>query len=531
MASAGTVLVVAPSDHHRAEMTSWLGRSGFTVLEASTGEQALCAVHDEVDVIVLEAELPDVSGREVCRRIKADRATTLVPVMQVSAATADGPSGPLERDSGADLDLRAPLEPEQFVASVRALARSVESRRRADALAAQLTRLNAASLPLNAADSLAGLLEAACTGANAVFGQPALAAAEADDGRVIRVLAPGDGAPLLTELSSQEVAERWPTPAVVSAAELPLGAARLLTRAGIDPARWQIVSLRRRSGGLGGGLAVALAPGEATLDESERSMFEQLRASMQVALENWRAYSDEHRVALTLQRALLPDHLPEVPGLELRAHYLAANLKVSIGGDFYDAVPLGDGRVAVVIGDVQGHSLRAATIMAELRFSLRAYLGEGHGAAAALGLLNELMRRNHPEDTATVALLVLSADRSCAELANAGHLPPLIVGRAGTSLVQGNSPPLGAIDAEISTKIIGLEERARIVLVTDGLIERRSEPIDSSLEQLRLAVEHSDARDARELVSALLERFVEEVPDDDIALLVVERVGVPGSCA
>ncbi len=158
----------------------------------------------------------------------------------------------------------------------------------------------------------------------------------------------------------------------------------------------------------------------------EEQILQQLVQSVALAVEALRAYADEHLVALTLQRSLLPSALIEVPGLQLCARYVPASDQAEIGGDFYEVLEQ-DGLVVAAIGDVQGHSLHAATVMGELRHALRAFAGEGHRPPAIAGLVNTVLQRYHPNIIATLCLVQLDVATGAAEIVNCGHVPPLLV--------------------------------------------------------------------------------------------------------
>lgn len=515
------VLVVDDVEAHRYVMGSWLRRAGFDVLEAATGAEALAKVDAEVDAVVLDVHLPDMTGFDVCAAIKGDPATAALPVVHVSATAIDARSKSQGLDGGAEAYLIEPLEAEEFVATVRRLARAGVARKRTDRLVEQLTALAESTVKVNAADSLTGLLCAATHGAAQMFGSAAFAAATLGDGRIARCAIGGpdsepvgDGPATLTEVmwfgranvvEVERVAPVWQS---------------LLARAGAHAARWSVLPLRDARG-LIGQIAVAVPADAADVTEVDHGLLRQLVATVQVALDNLRAYTAEHRIALTLQRALLPRALPVGPGLALEARYFASGEGVSVGGDFYDSFELENGQICAVIGDVQGHSVHAATVMAELRFSLRAYLGEGNSPGRALDLLDDLMRRNHPEETATVVLMVIEADRRSIRIANAGHLPPLLLTAGDATFLEAADPLLGVGWTSHEITPIELAGAATVVLITDGLIERRHEGIGDSLQSLRSTVLAAATSDPVELADALVERFASEAAYDDIALLVV----------
>jgi serine phosphatase RsbU (regulator of sigma subunit) len=200
-------------------------------------------------------------------------------------------------------------------------------------------------------------------------------------------------------------------------------------------------------------------------------------------------------VAAVLQRSLLPDTLPEVPGYRLAGDHRAAS--IGVGGDWYDVAVLAEDRVALVVGDVAGHNLAAAAAMAQLRNALRAYLFEGRASADVLRRLDAYMTRSGVDVMCTVALALLDPRTGRVRLSLAGHPPPLLRRADGhASVVQLEpNPPLGygLLDPSptLSTAELELAPGDTLVLVSDGLLERRDAPIDAGyerlLEQLRRA--------------------------------------------
>jgi serine phosphatase RsbU (regulator of sigma subunit)/CheY-like chemotaxis protein len=522
MVDAGRVLVVDDLETHRYLMGTWLRRAGFEVAEAATGAEALSQMHPTLDAVVLDVNLPDMTGFDVCTAIKTSPRTSSIPVLHVSATAIDPVSRARGLNGGADGYLIEPLVPEEFLAVVRALTRIRATRRRTERLIAKLTQLAAVSLPLNAADSVSQLLEAAATGASEMFGSAAIASAAHPDGRASRTLCTAPDGEVITEANGVALdPAAHDRPVYLSADHVPAPWPPLLQRAGIATQRWCAVPMREKNAVVGG-LAVALPEGGAELPAEEIALLERLAGAMSVSLYNVRAYTEEHRIALTLQRSLLPQALPVLPGLSFEARYFASGERVSVGGDFYDAFVVPGGDAVAAMGDVQGHSLQAATVMAELRFSLRAYLGEQHSLSTTLGLLDELMLRNHPEQTASVVLVRIDADRTRIRFANAGHVPPLLVTAAGVDYVEyptGTLLGVGAAPPEESEA--ALVGPTSIVLVTDGLIERRTMDIEESLAAMRDVVREAATLAPAELADALLDRFASGQLDDDVAVLVI----------
>ena len=244
-----------------------------------------------------------------------------------------------------------------------------------------------------------------------------------------------------------------------------------------------------------------------------------------LAIGRARIVERERRIAETLQRSLLPDVLPAVEGLELAARFLPG-AGVEVGGDWYDALPLPSGELAVVIGDVAGKGLHAATLMGELRSGLRAYAIEGGGPMNTLVRLNRLaLRSSH---MATVVLMHVAPDLERLTFASAGHLPPLLLAADGSArfLEGGASTPLLALHEDVEDGSAALSPGDRVVLYTDGLVERRREPIDESLERLRSAADGFEGA-----VEALCDHLIEALRPpagaalDDIAVIALERRG------
>jgi PAS domain S-box-containing protein len=263
-----------------------------------------------------------------------------------------------------------------------------------------------------------------------------------------------------------------------------------------------------------------------TADEESLLILMTDRAGLAIA--NARAYERELGTVETLQLSLLPDELPQLESVEVAARYRPGGAKV--GGDWYDALQLGDGSLGVAMGDVVGHGLGAAALMAQLRHATRAYALEGHPPGAVLDRLDRLVRSLEGGQMATLLYLAVEPDRSKVRLASAGHVPPLLVGPDGVAAyLQGApDPPLGVFETPSHSEVeIALEPGSTLVLYTDGLVEQRGVSIDDGLEALRSA-----AANPGEDPEALCDRLMDAMlavhdPRDDIALLVLRALPVP----
>jgi hypothetical protein len=231
----------------------------------------------------------------------------------------------------------------------------------------------------------------------------------------------------------------------------------------------------------------------------------------------------ERNLAETLQRSLLPRVLPAAAGVRLAARYLPRGAEGPVGGDFYDAVALPGDRVGLAIGDVAGKGLSAAAAMGQVRAALHAYALEDHDPARVLARLDRFV--SAMDITATALFVTIDSEGELA-IASAGHPPAVLSDASGTRLVTGIlSPPLGCgVPAADGAERLRLGHGARLVLYTDGLVERRDERLDRSLEALRLVVDSAPAT-----LDPLCDRVLEALaPDsgvwpDDVALLAVAR--------
>jgi serine phosphatase RsbU (regulator of sigma subunit) len=239
-----------------------------------------------------------------------------------------------------------------------------------------------------------------------------------------------------------------------------------------------------------------------------------------LALQNAQLFSEQRDVAQTLQHSLLPAQLPEFANLELAVRYVPGVEGVDVGGDWYDVVELGAGRVLAVVGDVSGRGLHAATVMASLRYAIRAYAVEGHGPAEIIFKLSRLISIDRDLHFATVLCgLVDVADRRVT-FANAGHPCPLVISATGAEFVAMEvGAPVGvAVVPPVPTTVV-VPKGGTFVAYTDGLFERRGENLDVGLARLRQAATGYDSLDA--LLDGLLHELTPAGGHDDTAILAV----------
>jgi serine phosphatase RsbU (regulator of sigma subunit) len=253
--------------------------------------------------------------------------------------------------------------------------------------------------------------------------------------------------------------------------------------------------------------------------EDDRNLLLQLGQAAALACDGLRTYAEEHTMALTLQRSLLPDRLPDRPDLAMAVRYVPASSTAEIGGDFYEVTEL-DGRLLIAIGDVSGHSLEAATIMGEVRHALRAYAVEGHGLVEILDRLDAMLWRFHPLGFTTLCLLLVDLEAGTAQAANAGHIPPLIADATGNRYLDVRGPLLGIGLPRPPVTEFAVPLGTLVLLVTDGLVERRGQDLDEGMDLLTESVSHRD--DLEDLCDDLVRKFGQD-KQDDIALLAFRR--------
>ena len=238
-------------------------------------------------------------------------------------------------------------------------------------------------------------------------------------------------------------------------------------------------------------------------------------------------YEAEHQVAETLQRSLLPK-LPNLPGLDLAARYLASGAGQQVGGDWFDVFPVSNGRVGIVVGDVIGHDLAAASEMAQIRSALRAYAVDGDEPALVITRLDRLVDALRLTQLVTVFYGVLdppdAEGRRELRYSNAGHLPPIVRHPDGSTdtIAGGSSAVLGApMSIEHSQGTHTIDPGDVVVLYTDGLVEMPGGSLDDGLARLAETIARPGRGDAEAMCEQVLSGMTPRSLRDDIALLAV----------
>jgi serine phosphatase RsbU (regulator of sigma subunit) len=247
-----------------------------------------------------------------------------------------------------------------------------------------------------------------------------------------------------------------------------------------------------------------------------------------VAIDNAQLHTETLEAAIRLQQAILPAVLPAVPGYEVAAEYRAAG-RTEVGGDFYDVIPLPDGRVAFAVGDVMGRGVAAAAAMAQMRAAVRAYVAIDPEPGAVLGNLDLMFAdqgmfaaRDSPQ---LVTLLYLLADGDRVAVGNAGHPPPLLLGPDGSAefLPMADDVPLGVASDTRTASFVHLPPGAILLVYTDGLIERRREDIGEGLDRLLVAGRNLGGAPLGPGLRQLVEALQDPERDDDVTAVAVRR--------
>ncbi|AZQ34295.1 response regulator [Streptomyces cyaneochromogenes] len=559
-----TVMVVDDVPASRYAMGAVLRRAGHDVVPVASAGEALSELDVRLragalpDVALVDVGLPDMNGFELCRRVKSRPSTAALPVVHFSAMAVDAVDRCRGLDAGADAYLTVPAEPSEIQAVVRAAVRGARRGAAAETVAHRLTVLSEAIVAVQTARCLGELADAASAGAARLVGAPAVVFVIGPDGDTH--CGSSRSRPALPDASAHESAARLITriaeeadgrngvhSTVVPAPLWPAGFFRpgvnedarlILASAQESRAQVCIATPARAASPRGAGRYRHAAPPRGAIGHDEPAgdrrhnaalplaplPAERLAQATALAAEPLLMYQAERDIALTLQHSFLPQphRLPHLPGVDLVVRYVPASRQTEIGGDFYAALRTEEG-VLTAVGDVVGHSLEAATVMVEMRHALRAHCVEESDPRALAERLDRMLQHYHPEVTATVCLALVDPGAGRVRIANAGHIPPLVVREGGEAeYVPVCGPLLGLGLDRPEPSELELDPKDRLLMVTDGLIETRGIDLTASMEQLRTAATDAPAGlDA--LCDTLLGCFGRD-REDDIAMLAL-RLG------
>ncbi len=282
-----------------------------------------------------------------------------------------------------------------------------------------------------------------------------------------------------------------------------------------------------------GFIACTRVPGFRKFDAYDVEIGMEFAARAAIVIDNARLFSRERATALALQRSLLPNRLSAPSSVEVRHRYLPGSKLVEVGGDWYESIALPGARVALIVGDVAGHGVRAAVTMGRLRTALHTLANLELPPADALHVMHELMIELGEQEPhfATCVYAVYDATTGTIEIASAGHLPPLLAGPGGDNefLQVPPAPPLGvAGGAAIESREFTVEDGSVFVIYTDGLVENRGRDIDDGLARLQdVFGPGSVDRPMEELAKATLAGVYADHHRDDIAVLIARLRRLP----
>ncbi|MER7112088.1 SpoIIE family protein phosphatase [Streptomyces sp. NPDC000229] len=294
-------------------------------------------------------------------------------------------------------------------------------------------------------------------------------------------------------------------------------AAAMLARAGVHS--YLAVPLVAR-GEVLGALDLVRARNPQPFTEDDATLASELAARAAVCIDNARWYQRQRDTALTLQRSLLPEPPPPLYGLQVASRYQPAGAAGEVGGDWYDVLPLPGDRTALVVGDVMGSGINAATTMGRLRTATQTLAGLGLAPKQVLRNLDRITAGLDPY-IATCTYALYNPHAAQCHISTAGHLPPVHMrpGHAPTLLDLPTGAPLGVGGVPFRTTAVDLGPGDQLVLYTDGLVETRDQDIDTRLGVL-LSLLDGPHRSLEDTCDHLLEALRRPDDHDDVALLI-----------
>lgn len=274
-------------------------------------------------------------------------------------------------------------------------------------------------------------------------------------------------------------------------------------------------------------LVVTLSdPARRPYDAADRAFVSELAGRVGLLLASARVHEEEHRVALSLQRALLPQIIDVHPSIEVAARYAAASGTLEVGGDWYDVFRLPDGRTGIAVGDVVGHGLESAATMGRLRTALAALAPHAGGPADLLRRLQQFTEGPAGTRFATACYAVLDTRTGVLEHASAGHPPCLVIAPGGAHrwLEDGRSMPLCPLGGgERPQAATTLQPGSLLILFTDGLIERRGASLSEQMDRLADVARDLRAAGAEEVCDGIMAHMVGDAPRGDDVVIVCVR--------
>ena len=549
------ILLVDDRPENLVALEAVLEPLGHTLLRARSGEEALkhLLVH-EVALILLDVQMPGMDGFETAAQIKERERTAEIPIIFLTAYSTETAHAMQGFSSGAVDYITKPYDADLLRAKVEVFVelhqKTQQLRQHSELLAVRLDqrfetearnlrKLADAAVVINSTLSLQEILRVINDSAREVIGAHAAetaitGAGDASSAEYSRSVSPkyegrppGDRPADLSGL--YRVVWERNQPVRMTKREI----AAVFSSLGVHDVQpghpmlegWLAVPLTGRTGRILGLIQVADKV-RGDFNDGDEIVLVQLAQLAAVAIENAERYEQEHHIAETLQRGLLPDVLPVVPGLALDPAYRPGSVGTQVGGDWYDVFVLGDHRIALAVGDVVGRGTRAAALMGQLRTAIRAYAVHGLDPTDLMASLDRLLQGVSPSSMATAVYVVLDLETRVLEAVSAGHLPILLAPPSASPryLDLDANVPLGVLDCPTyQSAKVEIEPGSLLVFFTDGLVESASVALQDGLDRLLSVV--TSLLGSRTDVEGLSERIIlDMVPDptpDDIALLVV----------
>jgi PAS domain S-box-containing protein len=255
-----------------------------------------------------------------------------------------------------------------------------------------------------------------------------------------------------------------------------------------------------------------------SLSSEDTQLLDTLATQRAIADERAELFRRTTAISEELQLSLAASPLPQLARFEIAAYYAPGGDDLEhVGGDWYDAIGTSAGELALVVGDVMGRGVPAATTMIHVRAGIRGLLTLGPRPADLLTAADVMISRDAPDQFVTAAALLLDPDAATLELANAGHVPLVLVRPDGSTEVvgHGSGTPLGVLsDAGRTSQVVALEAGCTVVLVTDGVVESRDHDIDEGIDALRRCAAELRERPLDELVAGLASLADARLRDD-----------------